>query len=144
MWRKGRHDEEFVSYLSPKGHLVLRILRLLAQAQVTKPLKTMCFEFAIQVNGYTAPYRLLTRNGEGDEKTTVIAGLLKALQRRTNAEIEMEEVKEGRKEWIEHAEIKEGTFPKRLKVWKMEDWKMEGAEVDEWEKVLLNDSDVDL
>ena len=35
------------------------------------------------------------RNGGVDQKTNTIIGLLKALQRRTNAEIKIEEVEEG-------------------------------------------------
>ena len=57
--------------------------------------------------------------------------MLKALQRRINVEIKIEEI-EG------------GSFKERLKEWRMEDWKMGDVEIDEWEKLLLSDSDIDL
>lgn len=59
-----------------------------------------------------------------DEKTKAIVGLLKALQRRTNAEVEME--------------MEEGAFTMTLKEWKMED-----AGVDKWDKVLVADAYID-
>ena len=108
------------------GPLVLRILSLLTQVQVTKSPKTMRFKFAIQRSRGTADSRLLMRNYKVDQKTRTLVGLLKALQRRTKARIKVEEVVEG-------------TIMMRLKEWKMDD-----AEVDEWEKVLLSDSDIDL
>ena len=125
MWEMVWRDEGFGSCFSRTGHLVLRILRLLAQMQVTKSLKTMRFKFAMQTSGRTAESQPLMENGEEDQKTKTIVGLLKALQRRTNAEIEIEEVEKR-------------AIRKRLKEWKMGDWKMEDAEVDEWEKILLN------
>ena len=99
--------------------------------QVTKSAKTMRFKFAIQTSRRPEESPLLIRNGEVDQKTKTMIGLLKALQRRTNAEIEIEEVEEG-------------TINERPKEWKMEDWKVEDAEIDEWEKVLLSNSDIDL
>lgn len=60
------------------------------------------------------------RDGREDES---IVGLLKAVKRRTGAEIEVEE----------------GVFTKTLK-----EFEMEGFEVDEWERLLLADADVGL
>ena len=94
--------------------------------QVTKSPKTMRFKFAIQASWRTAESRLLCKDGEVDQKTKKVIGLLKALQWRINTEVEIEEIE---------GEI----INERLKEWKMED-----AEIDEWEKVLLNDSDIDL
>ena len=126
IWGIAWRDEEFGSYFSHTGHLVLRILSLLIQVQVTKSPKTMRFKFAIQRSRRTADSQLLMRNYEVDQKTQTLVGLLKALQRGTKAKIKIEEVVEG-------------TIMVRLK-----EWKMEEAEVDEWEKVLLSDSDIDL
>ena len=144
MWGTGRHDEVLGSYFSPTGHLVLRILRLLAQVQVTKSLKRMHFKFAIHAGPYIAESLPLMRNGQADQKTKTIVGLLKALERRINADIE--EVNEWVVwEWIAD-DIKVGnrTITRSLKAWEVDEWKMEDAEVDKWEKVLLSDSDVDL
>ena len=58
-----------------------------------------------------------------EEKTRAIVGLLKALKRRTNAEIEVEE----------------GVFTKTLR-----ELNMEEVDVDEWERVLLAEADVSL
>ena len=118
MWEMVWRDEDFGSCFSRTGHLALRILRLLAQAQVTKSLKTMRFKFAMQTSGRRAQSRPLMEKGEEDQKSKTMTGLLKALKRRTNAEIEIEEV--------EKDDVR-----KRLKEWKMEDWEMEDAEVDE-------------
>lgn len=144
MWETEWRDEWFGSYFSPTDHLVLRILRLLAQAQVTKSLKRMHFKFSIHADWHMAESQPLMRNGQVDQKTKTIVGLLKALGRRMNADIE--EVKEwGVQEWAkEDAEVGDGTITRSLKYWKLEEWTMEDAEVDEWEKVLLSDSDIDL
>ena len=45
---------------------------------------------------------------------------------------------------LKEVQGEEETINERLKEWKMEDWRMEDAEIDEWEKVLLSDSDIDL
>lgn len=79
-------------------------------------------KLTIQPNWRIVESQLRTGNAEMDEITKAIVGLLKALQRRTNTEVEMEE----------------GAFTMRLKEWKMED-----AEMDQWEKLLLADADVE-
>ena len=65
-----------------------------------------------------------TEDAEIDEKTKAIVRLLEALQRRANAEVEIE--------------TEEGAFTMTLKEWKMED-----AEVDKWDKVLVADAYID-
>lgn len=116
-------DGECRSYFSHTGKTVLRILKLLAEEQATKPSMTKRLRFTIQPDWRTVESELLMRNGEMDNKTKVIVGLLKALKRRTDAEIEVEE----------------GGFKKTLR-----ELKMEESDVDEWEKVLLADADIDL
>ncbi|KAF6224452.1 hypothetical protein HO133_011029 [Letharia lupina] len=116
-------DGECRSYFSHTGKTVLRILKLLAEEQATKPSMTKRLRFTIQPDWRTVESELLMRNGKMDNKTKVIVGLLKALERKTDAEIEVEE----------------GGFKKTLR-----ELKMEEVDVDEWEKVLLADADIDL
>ena len=111
------------SYFSHTGKTVLRILRLLAEEQVSKSPMTKRLKFTFQPDWRTVESQLLMRNGEMDNKTKAIVGLLKALKRRTDAEIE----------------VKEGVFTKTLR-----ELKMEEVDVDEWEKVLLADADIGL
>ncbi len=58
-----------------------------------------------------------------DIKTKAIVGLLKALKRRTDAEIEVEE----------------GVYTKTLR-----ELEMEEVDIDVWEELLLADADVEL
>ena len=116
-------DSQCGSYFSHTGQTVLRILKLLAEEQVTKSPITKRLTFTIQPDWRTVEAELLIRNGEMDSKTRAVVGLLKALKRRTDAEIEIEE----------------GAFTKTLKELKMED-----ADIDEWEQVLLADVGIDL
>ena len=111
------------SYFSHAGKLVLRILRLLAKGQTTKAPMIKIFRLTYQPSRRTFESQMLLGNGEMDKKTKAVAGLLKALKRRIDAEIEVEE----------------GALTKT--VGEME---MEEAEIDEWEKVLLDDADRDL
>ena len=111
------------SYFSHTGKTVLRILKLLARDQVSKSPMTKSLKFTFQPDWRTVEPQLLMRNGEMDNKTKAIVGLLKALTRRTDAEIEVEE----------------GVFTKTLR-----EVKMEEVEVDKWEKVLLADADIGL
>lgn len=98
---------------------MLRILRLLAEEeQAWKSAKTKSIKFILQPDWRTVQSQLGMRNGEMNGKTRPIVGLLKALKRRTDIEIEVEE----------------GVFTNTLRELEMED-----AEVDEWEKVLLGD-----
>lgn len=106
------------SYFSHTGETVLRILKLLAEEQTWKSPTTKRLKITLQPDWRTVESELLMRNGEANGKTKVIVGLLKALKRRTDIEIEIEE----------------GVFTKTLR-----ELKMEEAEVDEWEKVLLAD-----
>ncbi|CAD6567836.1 MAG: hypothetical protein ASARMPREDX12_000815 [Alectoria sarmentosa] len=110
------------SYFSHIGQTVLRILRLLAEEQATKSMPRR-LKFTIQPDWRTVETQWLMRNSEEDKKTKAIIGLLKALNRRTDAEIEVEE----------------GVVTKTLK-----EFEMEEVEVDEWEKLLLADTDIDL
>ncbi|CAF9914226.1 MAG: hypothetical protein ALECFALPRED_009501 [Alectoria fallacina] len=116
-------DSQCGSYFSHIGQTVLRILRLLAEEQATKPPMPRRLKFTIQPDWRTVETQWLMRNSEVDRKTKAIVGLLKALKRRTDAEIEVEE----------------GVVTKTL-----EDFGMEEVEVDEWEKLLLADTDIDL
>ena len=106
------------SYFSHTGKTVLRILKLLAEEQAWKSRLTKRLKITLQPDWRTVQSELLMRKGEVNGKTKVIVGLLKALKRRTNIEIEVEE----------------GVFTKTLR-----ELKMEEVEVDEWEKVLLAD-----
>ena len=108
------------SFFSHTGQTVLRILRLLAEGQATRRKR---LKFTLQPDWRTVESQLLMRNGDMDKRTKAIIGLLKALERRTDAEIEVEE----------------GAFTKTLKKLVMKE-----AEIDEWEKVLLADADIDL
>lgn len=113
------------SYYTPQmGQTVLRILKLLGDGgdpgAVTSPMMTKRLKLTLQPNCYIVDSQLRTGHAEMDGMTQAIVGLLKALQRRTNAEVEIEE----------------GPFTMTLKKWKMDD-----AEIDKWEKVLLKDAD---
>lgn len=116
-------DGQSGSYFSHTGQTVLRILRLLAEGWATTSSGTKRLKFTIQPDWRTVESQLLMRNGEMEEKTRAIVGLLKALKRRTNAEIEVEE----------------GVFTKTLR-----ELNMEEVDVDEWERVLLAEADVSL
>lgn len=111
------------SYFSHTGKTVFRILRLLAEEQATRSPVTKRLKLIIRPDWRTVESELLMRSGAMDEKTKVIVGLLKALQRRTGAEIEVEE----------------GALTKTLR-----ELKMEEVEIDEWEKLLLADAGVGL
>lgn len=111
------------SYFSHTGQTVLWILKLFAQEQVTTSPMTKRLKFAILPDWRTAGSHLLMKNGEIDEKTRTIIGLLEALKRRTNAEVEVEE----------------GMFKEILK-----NCKMEEIEVDDWDKVLSADAETGL
>ena len=111
------------SYFSHTGKTVFRILRLLAEEQATKSPARKHLKLIIQPDWRTVESELLMRNGAMDEKTKVIVGLLKALERRIGADIEVEE----------------GAFTKTLN-----EWEMEEVEVDEWEKLLLANADIGL
>lgn len=106
------------SYFSQTGKTVLRILKLLAEEQTWKSSKTKSIKFTLQPDWRTVQSQLVIRNGEMNGKTKAIVGLLKALKRRTDIEVEVEE----------------GVFTKTLR-----ELEMEEGEVDEWEKVLLSD-----
>ena len=112
-------DSQCGSYFSHIGQTVLRILKLLAEQQAWKSPMTKHLKITLQPDWRTVESELLMRNGVMDGKTKAIVGLLKALKRRTDAEIEVEE----------------GVLTKTLR-----ELKMEEAEVDEWEKVLLADA----
>lgn len=117
------NDSQCGNYFSPTGQTLLRILRVLAgERDAVKSPMMKRLKLTIQPNWRIVESQLRTGNAEMDEITKAIVGLLKALQRRTNTEVEMEE----------------GAFTMRLKEWKMED-----AEMDQWEKVLLADADVE-
>lgn len=111
------------SYFSHTGRTVMRILKLLAEEQATKTPVPKRVRFTMQPDWRTVESQLLMRRGAMDERTRAIVGLLKAVKRRTGAEIEVEE----------------GVFTKTLK-----EFEMEGFEVDEWERLLLADADVGL
>ncbi len=111
------------SYLSHTGQTVLRILKLLAEEQVTKSPLPKRVRITIQPDLHTVEARMMMRNGEAHEKTIAMIGLLKALQRRIHADID----------------VKEAMFTKVFQEVKMDD-----AEIDEWEKVLLADIHTDL
>lgn len=113
-------DGQCGSYFSHTGQTVLRILKLLAEEQAPDSPTTKRLKFTIQPDWRTVESELLMRNGDMDKRTKAIVGLLKALKRRTGAEIE----------------VAEGVFTKTLR-----EWKMEEVEVDEWEKVLLADAE---
>ena len=104
------------SYFSHIGQVVLQILRLLAQEQVPKSPVTKRLKVTMQPAWRTVECQLLMKHGEMDKKTKAIVGLLKALKRRTDAEIEVEE----------------GVFTKTLN-----EWKMEEVEINKWEKTLI-------
>lgn len=116
-------DSQCGSYFSHTGKTVLRILKLLADEQVIKSSKTKRLKFTIQPDWRTVESQLLMRNGEMDIKTKAIVGLLKALKRRTDAEIEVEE----------------GVYTKTLR-----ELEMEEVDIDVWEELLLADADVEL
>ena len=97
---------------------MLRILKLLAEEQAWNSPLTKRLKIILQPSWRTVQSEMLMRNGEVNGRTKVIVGLLKALKRRTDIEIEVEE----------------GAFTTTLR-----ELKMEEAEVDEWEKVLLTD-----
>ena len=111
------------SYFSHAGKLVLRILRLLANGQTTKAPMIKHFRLSYQPSWRTFESQMLLGNGEMDKRTKAVVGLFKALKRRTDAEIEIEE----------------GAVTKTLR-----ELEMEEAEIDEWEKVLLDDADFDV
>ena len=111
------------SYFSHSGKLVLRILKLLASGQTTKAPMIKHFKLTYHPSWPTFESQMLLGNGESDKKTKVVVGLLKALKRRTDAEIEVEE----------------GALAKTLG-----ELELEEAEIDEWEKVLLDDADLKL
>ena len=108
------------SYFSHAGKLVLRILRLLASRRSTKAPMIKQFKLTYQPCWLTYESQMLLGNGEMDRRTKAVVGLLKALKRRTDAEIEVEE----------------GAVTTTVGKLKMEE-----AEIDEWEKVLLDDAD---
>lgn len=108
----------FGKYFSHTGKTVLRILKLLAEEQAWNSPLTKRLKIILQPSWRTVQSEMLMRNGEVNGRTKVIVGLLKALKRRTDIEIEVEE----------------GAFTTTLR-----ELKMEEAEVDEWEKVLLTD-----
>ena len=111
------------SYFSHTGKTIVRILRLLAEDQATKSPRTKRLKFTMYPDWRTVESQLLMTSGEKDRKTKAIVGLLKALKRMTDVEVEIEE----------------GVYTKTLR-----ESKMEEAEVDQWEKVLSTDSDIDL
>ena len=111
------------SYFSHAGKLVLRILRLVANGQATKAPMIKQFRLIYQRSWRTFESQMLLGNGVLDKKTKVVVGLLKALKRRTNAEIEVEV----------------GALTKTIG-----ELELEEAEIDEWEKVLLDDADLEL
>lgn len=108
------------SYFSHTGKTVLRIFKLLAEEQATKSPLTKRLRFTMQPDRRTVESQLLMRIGEMNKRAKAIVGLLKALRRRTDAEIEIEE----------------GVFTKTLN-----EWKMEEAEVDKWDTMLMGDID---
>lgn len=108
------------SFFSHTGKLVLRIFRLLAGGQTTKAPMIKHFKLTYHPSRPTFESQMLLGNGEMDERTKAIAGLLKALERRIDAEIEVEE----------------GAV-----ITTLEDLKMKESEIDEWEKVLMDDAD---
>ena len=67
---------------------MLRILKLLAEEQVTKSPLPKRVRITIQPDWRTLEAQMLMRNGKTDEKTMAIIGLLKALQRRIDVDIE--------------------------------------------------------
>ncbi|KAM0795327.1 hypothetical protein BDR22DRAFT_967053 [Usnea florida] len=111
------------SYFSHSGKLVLRILRLLASGQSTKAPMVKQFKFTYHPSWPTFESQMLLGDGEMDKRTRAVVGLLKALKRRTDAEIEVEE----------------GAVTTTVG-----ELKMKEAEIDEWEKVLLDDADREL
>lgn len=115
IWGAGQRG----SYFSHTGQTVLRILKLLAEEQAPQSPMTKRLKVTIQPDWRTVEAQLLMRSGEMDNRTKAIVGLLKALERRTGAEIE----------------IGEGSLTKTLR-----EWKMEEVEIDQWEKVLLADA----
>ena len=111
------------SYFSHTGKLVLGILRLLASGHTTKAPMIKQFKLTYQPSWPNFESQMLLGNGEMDNGTKAVVGLLKALKRRTDAEIEVEE----------------GALTKTLG-----ELELEEAEIDEWEKVLLDDADLEL
>ncbi len=67
---------------------MLRVLKLLAEEQVTKSPLPKRVRITIQPDWRTFEAQMLMRNGETDEKTIAIIGLLKVLQRRIDVDIE--------------------------------------------------------
>ena len=108
------------SYFSHSGKLVLRILRLLASGQSTKVPMVKQFKLTYHPSWPTFESQMLLGDGDMDKRTRAVVGLLKALKRRTDAEIEVEE----------------GAVTTTVG-----ELKMKEAEIDEWEKVLLDDAD---
>ena len=108
IWR----DSRCGSYISLAGQIVLRILKLLAQEQVTKPPVMKRFRFILPHS------QSVMRSGEMDKRMKAIVGLLKALKRRVDAEIEFER----------------GDFKETLN-----NWNMEETEIDDWDKWLMAD-----
>ena len=111
------------SFFSHTGKLVLRIFRLLASGQTTKAPMIKQFRLTYHPSWPTFESQMLLENGEMDKRTRAVVGLLKALKRRTDAEIELEE----------------GAVTMTVG-----ELKMKEAEIDEWEKVLLDDADLKL
>ena len=108
------------SYFSHAGKLVLRILRLLADGQTAKAPMIKQFKLTYQPSWRTFESQMLLGDGEMDKRTKAIVGLLKALKRSTDAEIEVEE----------------GAV-----ITTLEDLRMKESEIDEWEKVLMDNAD---
>ncbi|KAF6238431.1 hypothetical protein HO173_003398 [Letharia columbiana] len=79
------------SYFSHAGKLVLRILRLLANEQDSNAPMIKHFRLTYQPSWRTFESQMLLGDGEMDKRTKAIVGLLKALKRRTDAEIVVEE-----------------------------------------------------
>lgn len=105
-------------YFSHTGERIWKILKVLNDEQTTAAPVKKQLKFTIRKDWLSYGAELKGGQNDIDEQTKPIVGLMKALQRRTGADIEVEE----------------GEFSKSLG-----EVQMEEAEIDIWEEVLLAD-----
>lgn len=111
-------DSEGGDYFSHIGEAIWKILKVLAEEQATgAPLKNH-LTFTIEAHWLRGGEKAERGHNDMDKKTKPILGMMKALQRRTDIEIEVEEE----------------TFTKPLR-----EMQMDECEVDWWEQALLAD-----
>lgn len=111
------------NYLSQTAYTVLRILKLLATAQVTQSAVTKYVKITLGSDWRVFRRQTFVKNAETEKGMRAMFRMLKVLERRKDVEIEVEE----------------GVSMELLMGLEIED-----TEVDEWEKMLLEaDSDPD-